>query len=89
MLFKTGLYLGYVISRRVFIRRDVQRRVLIRLLSERPNVVLFPLQVLSWRLTPDNYPLSDQPPPPSYLYGSQHLLRLFGEYFQSEHRGFF
>uniref|UniRef100_A0A8B9HW06 MSL complex subunit 3 n=1 Tax=Astyanax mexicanus TaxID=7994 RepID=A0A8B9HW06_ASTMX len=33
--------------------------------------------VLSWRLTPDNYPLSDQPPPPSYLYGSQHLLRLF------------
>ncbi|KAK1802896.1 hypothetical protein P4O66_021431 [Electrophorus voltai] len=35
------------------------------------------LQVLSWRLTPDNYPLSDQPPPPSYLYGSQHLLRLF------------
>ncbi|KAL7852660.1 hypothetical protein SRHO_G00184450 [Serrasalmus rhombeus] len=34
-------------------------------------------EVLSWRLTPDNYPLSDQPPPPSYLYGSQHLLRLF------------
>uniref|UniRef100_A0AAY4DS18 MRG domain-containing protein n=1 Tax=Denticeps clupeoides TaxID=299321 RepID=A0AAY4DS18_9TELE len=29
------------------------------------------------RLTPDNYPQSDQPPPPSYLYGSQHLLRLF------------
>lgn len=35
-------------------------------------------QVLSWKLTPDNYPLNDQPPPPSYLYGSQHLLRLFG-----------
>ncbi|KAM3857019.1 MSL complex subunit 3-like [Diretmus argenteus] len=34
-------------------------------------------EVLSWKLTPDNYPLSDQPPPPSYLYGSQHLLRLF------------
>uniref|UniRef100_A0AAY3ZY48 MSL complex subunit 3 n=1 Tax=Denticeps clupeoides TaxID=299321 RepID=A0AAY3ZY48_9TELE len=34
-------------------------------------------EVLSWRLTPDNYPQSDQPPPPSYLYGSQHLLRLF------------
>uniref|UniRef100_A0A668A322 MSL complex subunit 3 n=2 Tax=Myripristis murdjan TaxID=586833 RepID=A0A668A322_9TELE len=34
-------------------------------------------EVLSWRLTPDNYPLNDQPPPPSYLYGSQHLLRLF------------
>uniref|UniRef100_A0A8C5AVR9 MSL complex subunit 3 n=1 Tax=Gadus morhua TaxID=8049 RepID=A0A8C5AVR9_GADMO len=34
-------------------------------------------EVLSWRLTPDNYPTSDQPPPPSYLYGSQHLLRLF------------
>ncbi|KAF6728543.1 Male-specific lethal 3-like [Oryzias melastigma] len=33
--------------------------------------------VLSWKLTPDNYPLNDQPPPPSYLYGSQHLLRLF------------
>lgn len=35
-------------------------------------------QVLSWKLTPDNYPMNDQPPPPSYLYGSQHLLRLFG-----------
>lgn len=35
-------------------------------------------EVLSWKLTPDNYPQSDQPPPPSYLYGSQHLLRLFG-----------
>ncbi|XP_040048308.1 MSL complex subunit 3B isoform X3 [Gasterosteus aculeatus] len=34
-------------------------------------------EVLSWKLTPDNYPLHDQPPPPSYLYGSQHLLRLF------------
>uniref|UniRef100_A0A3Q3J7N2 Chromo domain-containing protein n=1 Tax=Monopterus albus TaxID=43700 RepID=A0A3Q3J7N2_MONAL len=34
-------------------------------------------EVLSWKLTPDNYPLKDQPPPPSYLYGSQHLLRLF------------
>ncbi|TNN55697.1 Male-specific lethal 3 [Liparis tanakae] len=33
--------------------------------------------VLSWKLTPDNYPLHDQPPPPSYLYGAQHLLRLF------------
>ncbi|KAI4831351.1 hypothetical protein KUCAC02_000897 [Chaenocephalus aceratus] len=34
-------------------------------------------EVLSWKLTPDNYPLQDQPPPPSYLYGAQHLLRLF------------
>ncbi|XP_048834622.1 male-specific lethal 3 homolog isoform X2 [Brienomyrus brachyistius] len=34
-------------------------------------------EVLSWKLTPENYPLSDQPPPPSYMYGSQHLLRLF------------
>ncbi|XP_068575497.1 MSL complex subunit 3-like isoform X1 [Cebidichthys violaceus] len=34
-------------------------------------------EVLSWKLTPDNYPLHDQPHPPSYLYGSQHLLRLF------------
>ncbi|XP_034409490.1 male-specific lethal 3 homolog isoform X2 [Cyclopterus lumpus] len=34
-------------------------------------------EVLSWKLTPDNYPLHDQPPPPSYLYGAQHLLRLF------------
>uniref|UniRef100_A0A3Q3B6I9 FERM and PDZ domain containing 4 n=1 Tax=Kryptolebias marmoratus TaxID=37003 RepID=A0A3Q3B6I9_KRYMA len=34
-------------------------------------------EVLSWKLTPDNYPQKDQPPPPSYLYGSQHLLRLF------------
>ncbi|KAG7467583.1 hypothetical protein MATL_G00155310 [Megalops atlanticus] len=34
-------------------------------------------EVLSWKLTPDNYPQSDQPLPPSYMYGSQHLLRLF------------
>ncbi|XP_056309275.1 male-specific lethal 3 homolog [Danio aesculapii] len=34
-------------------------------------------EVLRWKLTPDNYPQSDQLPPPSYLYGSQHLLRLF------------
>ncbi|XP_041128023.1 male-specific lethal 3 homolog isoform X1 [Polyodon spathula] len=34
-------------------------------------------EVLCWKLTPDNYPQSDQPPPPSYMYGSQHLLRLF------------
>lgn len=34
-------------------------------------------EVLSWKLTPDNYPMNDQPPPPSYLYGAQHLLRLF------------
>uniref|UniRef100_A0A672JXK1 MSL complex subunit 3 n=1 Tax=Sinocyclocheilus grahami TaxID=75366 RepID=A0A672JXK1_SINGR len=34
-------------------------------------------EVLSWRLTPENYPQSDQLPPPSYLYGAQHLLRLF------------
>ncbi|XP_077368549.1 MSL complex subunit 3-like isoform X2 [Festucalex cinctus] len=34
-------------------------------------------EVLSWKLTPENYPLNDQPPPPSYLYGVQHLLRLF------------
>uniref|UniRef100_A0A9J8B3X2 Chromo domain-containing protein n=1 Tax=Cyprinus carpio carpio TaxID=630221 RepID=A0A9J8B3X2_CYPCA len=34
-------------------------------------------EVLSWRLMPDNYPQSDQLPPPSYLYGAQHLLRLF------------
>ena len=40
--------------------------------------VSFTLQVLSWKLTPDNYPLNDQLPPPSYLYGAQHLLRLFG-----------
>ncbi|XP_069827118.1 MSL complex subunit 3 [Dendropsophus ebraccatus] len=34
-------------------------------------------EVLSWKLMPENYPQSDQPPPPSYIYGSQHLLRLF------------
>uniref|UniRef100_A0A674PCG9 MSL complex subunit 3 n=1 Tax=Takifugu rubripes TaxID=31033 RepID=A0A674PCG9_TAKRU len=34
-------------------------------------------EVLSWKLMPDNYPLKDQLPPPSYLYGAQHLLRLF------------
>ncbi|XP_053311029.1 male-specific lethal 3 homolog isoform X2 [Spea bombifrons] len=34
-------------------------------------------EVLSWKLMPENYPSSDQPPPPSYIYGSQHLLRLF------------
>ncbi|XP_078514034.1 MSL complex subunit 3 [Lissotriton helveticus] len=34
-------------------------------------------EVLSWKLMPENYANSDQPPPPSYIYGSQHLLRLF------------
>ena len=34
-------------------------------------------QVLSWKLVPDSYPPGDQPPPPSYIYGAQHLLRLF------------
>ncbi|KAM4876048.1 MSL complex subunit 3-like [Thomomys bottae] len=34
-------------------------------------------KVLSWKLVPDNYPSVDQPPPPSYIYGAQHLLRLF------------
>ncbi|XP_048879641.1 male-specific lethal 3 homolog isoform X2 [Brienomyrus brachyistius] len=34
-------------------------------------------EVLSWRLTPDDYPQRDRPPPPSCMYGSQHLLRLF------------
>ncbi|XP_042546775.1 male-specific lethal 3 homolog [Dipodomys spectabilis] len=34
-------------------------------------------KVLSWKLVPDNYPPVDQPPPPSYIYGAQHLLRLF------------
>ncbi|XP_064413579.1 male-specific lethal 3 homolog isoform X2 [Latimeria chalumnae] len=34
-------------------------------------------EVLSWKLMPENYPQNDQPPPPSYIYGSQHLLRLF------------
>jgi hypothetical protein len=36
-------------------------------------------QVLSWKLVPDNYPPGDQPPPPSFIYGAQHLLRLFGK----------
>ncbi|KAL4635738.1 hypothetical protein GN956_G13016 [Arapaima gigas] len=34
-------------------------------------------EVLSWKLTPDNYPQRDRPPPPSCMYGAQHLLRLF------------
>ncbi|XP_007964910.3 MSL complex subunit 3B [Chlorocebus sabaeus] len=34
-------------------------------------------EVLSWKLVPDNYPPGDQAPPPSYIYGAQHLLRLF------------
>ncbi|XP_073520804.1 MSL complex subunit 3 isoform X2 [Phyllobates terribilis] len=34
-------------------------------------------EVLSWKLMPENYPQSDNSPPPSYVYGSQHLLRLF------------
>lgn len=46
-------------------------------------------QVLSWKLTPDNYPMNDQPPPPSYLYGSQHLLRLFGQFTQLYSCSFF
>lgn len=32
---------------------------------------------------PENYPPSDQPPPPSYIYGSQHLLRMFGKPMQN------
>ncbi|KAH0624689.1 hypothetical protein JD844_032396 [Phrynosoma platyrhinos] len=34
-------------------------------------------EVLSWKLMPETYPPGDQPPPPSYIYGSQHLLRMF------------
>lgn len=34
-------------------------------------------EVLSWKLVPESYPPGDQPPPPSYIYGAQHLLRLF------------
>lgn len=34
-------------------------------------------EVLSWKLVPDSYPPGDHPPPPSYIYGAQHLLRLF------------
>ncbi|EQB78893.1 hypothetical protein CB1_001443012 [Camelus ferus] len=33
--------------------------------------------VLSWKFVPDSYPPADQPPPPSYVYGAQHLLLLF------------
>ncbi|NP_001357726.1 male-specific lethal 3 homolog isoform 8 [Mus musculus] len=42
--------------------------------GRRPNEIN---EVLSWKLVPDNYPPGDQPPPPSYIYGAQHLLRLF------------
>ncbi|XP_040824222.1 male-specific lethal 3 homolog [Ochotona curzoniae] len=31
----------------------------------------------SWRLVPEDYPPADEPPPPSCVYGAQHLLRLF------------
>ncbi|XP_058536729.1 male-specific lethal 3 homolog [Ochotona princeps] len=34
-------------------------------------------EVLSWKLVPDHYSPPDRPPPPSSLYGAQHLLRLF------------
>ncbi|XP_039220205.1 male-specific lethal 3 homolog isoform X3 [Crotalus tigris] len=34
-------------------------------------------EVLSWKLMPESYPPGNQPPPPSYIYGSQHLLRMF------------
>ncbi|XP_055968380.1 male-specific lethal 3 homolog [Sorex fumeus] len=34
-------------------------------------------EVLTWKLVPESYPPSDQPPPASYIYGAQHLLRLF------------
>ncbi|XP_048396312.1 male-specific lethal 3 homolog isoform X4 [Stegostoma tigrinum] len=34
-------------------------------------------EVLSWKMMPDNYPLIEQPPAPSYIYGAHHLLRLF------------
>ncbi|XP_042190589.1 male-specific lethal 3 homolog isoform X3 [Callorhinchus milii] len=34
-------------------------------------------EVLSWKMMPNNYPLTEQPPAPSYIYGAQHLLRLF------------
>ncbi|XP_066105415.1 MSL complex subunit 3 isoform X2 [Saccopteryx bilineata] len=34
-------------------------------------------EVLAWKLVPDSYPPGDQPPPPSCIYGAQHLLRLF------------
>lgn len=45
---------------------------------------MFYVQVLSWKLMPENYPPSDQPPPPSYIYGSQHLLRMFGKLVESQ-----
>ncbi|XP_036351068.2 male-specific lethal 3 homolog [Ochotona princeps] len=31
----------------------------------------------SWRLVPEDYPPAGGPPPPSCVYGAQHLLRLF------------
>ncbi|XP_008833992.1 male-specific lethal 3 homolog [Nannospalax galili] len=34
-------------------------------------------EILSWKLVPDSYPPGDRPPPPSCIYGAQHLLRLF------------
>ncbi|XP_043928484.1 male-specific lethal 3 homolog isoform X4 [Protopterus annectens] len=34
-------------------------------------------EVFSWKLMPENFLQSDQIPPPSYVYGAQHLLRLF------------
>ncbi|XP_057387086.1 male-specific lethal 3 homolog [Balaenoptera acutorostrata] len=34
-------------------------------------------EVLSWKPVPDSYPPGDQPPPPAYIYGVQHLLQLF------------
>ncbi|XP_078458875.1 MSL complex subunit 3 isoform X1 [Lampetra fluviatilis] len=35
------------------------------------------LSVLNWRLLPEDHPRYDHPPPPSCIYGSQHLLRMF------------
>lgn len=34
-------------------------------------------EVFSWKLVLDSYPPGNQPPPPSYIYGAQHLLQLF------------
>nr|XP_058910706.1 male-specific lethal 3 homolog [Kogia breviceps] len=34
-------------------------------------------EILSWKLVPDSYPPGDQPPPPSYVYGAQHVLQSF------------
>ncbi|XP_049624141.1 male-specific lethal 3 homolog [Suncus etruscus] len=34
-------------------------------------------EVLAWKLVPESYPPSDQPPPASFIYGAHHLLRLF------------